>query len=62
VIVAGSVTGHTALAQAIVITLIVIEVVLVTVAAGVIIGIWRYHDALDTRKIRNINNEGISNE
>jgi NADH-quinone oxidoreductase subunit K len=62
VIVAGSVTGHTALAQAIVITLIVIEVVVVTIAAGIIIGIWRYHNTLDTRNIRNINDGGVSNE
>ncbi|MDD5583792.1 MAG: NADH-quinone oxidoreductase subunit K [Candidatus Omnitrophica bacterium] len=62
IIVAGFVTGHTALAQAIVITLIVIEVVVVTITAGIIIGIWRHNDSLDTRKIRHINDEGASNE
>ena len=36
IIVAGYVTGHIALAQSLVITLIIIEVVVIAVAAGVI--------------------------
>ncbi|MDD5194248.1 MAG: NADH-quinone oxidoreductase subunit K [Candidatus Omnitrophica bacterium] len=62
VIVAGAATGHIALAQVIVVTLIVIEVVVITIAAGVVIGIWRHNNSLDTRKIRQINDEGISDE
>ncbi|MGD0336142.1 MAG: NADH-quinone oxidoreductase subunit K [Candidatus Omnitrophota bacterium] len=51
-IVAGYVTGRTALIQALVITTIVIEAVLVAVTAGVILGIHRHTGSLDTRKMR----------
>jgi len=51
---AGYLTGQTALAQAFVITLIIIEVVVIAVAAGIVIGIFRHNDSLDTRKIKNL--------
>ncbi len=54
IIVAGYVTGHMALAQAIVITLIVVEVVFIVVATGVVIGLHRHNGTLDTRKLRNL--------
>jgi multisubunit Na+/H+ antiporter MnhC subunit len=54
IIVAGYVTGHMALAQAIVITLIVVEVVFIVVASGVVIGLRRHNGTLDTRKLRNL--------
>ena len=53
-VVAGSVTKHEALAQTLVITLIVIEVVMMTVAVGVVLGIHRHNNSLDARKIRNL--------
>ena len=54
IVVAGYITGRTALAQAMVITLIVIETVIVTVAVGVVLGIHRYHGTLDVRTIRSL--------
>ena len=54
IIAAGYVTGHIALAQAIVITLIVVEVVFIVVATGVVIGLHRHNGTLDTRKLRNL--------
>jgi len=54
IIVAGYITGHEALAQSMVITLIVIEAVVVTAAVGVILGIRSHNGSLDTRKIRNL--------
>jgi len=54
IVAVGFVSGHTALAQSLVITLIVVEVVFITVAIGVVIGIERHHDSLDVRKIRQL--------
>jgi multisubunit Na+/H+ antiporter MnhC subunit len=54
IILAGYVTGHTGLAQAMAITLIVIEVVLMVVAVGVVLGIFRHNRSIDARLIRNI--------
>ena len=54
VIVVGYVTGRTALTQALVVTFITIEVVVMAVAIGVVLGIRHYNNSLDTRKIRNL--------
>ena len=54
VITAGYITRHVALAQAIVITLIVVEVVFIVVATGVVIGLHKHNQTLDTRKLRNL--------
>jgi len=54
IITAGYVTGRMSLAQAIVITLIVVEVVFIVVATGVVIGLHRHNGTLDTRKLRNL--------
>ncbi len=54
IIVAGRVSGHDALAQAMVITLIVVEVVFIVVAVGIVMGLHRYNKTLDTRKLRNL--------
>lgn len=51
-IVAGYVTGRTGLAESLVITLIVIEVVVVTVAAGIIIGTFKRTGSLDVRELQ----------
>ena len=54
IVVAGFVSGHMALAQALVITLIVIEVVVMTVAAGVILNVYQHNKSLDVRNLRNL--------
>jgi multisubunit Na+/H+ antiporter MnhC subunit len=53
-VVAGYMTKHIALVQALIITLIVIEAVLITVAIGVVLGLHEKNDSLDTRRIRNL--------
>jgi len=50
----GYITGHEALAQSLVITLIVIEVVVITISVAVVVGIHSYNKSLDVRKIRNL--------
>lgn len=54
VIYCGYQTGNLALTQALVITIIVIEVVIMTVAAGVVVGIHRHNNSLDAREIRKL--------
>jgi len=53
-IVAGYITGRGALAQAIVITLIEIEVVVIAVMAGVILSIYRHTGSLDAENIKSL--------
>ena len=53
-IVAGYVTGRLALAQSVVITLIVIEVVVMAVMAGVILSIYRHTGSLDASNIKTL--------
>jgi multisubunit Na+/H+ antiporter MnhC subunit len=53
----GQLTGQMATAQSMVITLIIIEVVVLAVAAGIIINIFEHTDSLDVRKIFKKNNE-----
>lgn len=54
IIVCGYKSGNLALAQALVITIIVIEVVIITIAAGVVLGIHRHNNSLDARNIRKL--------
>ncbi|MFH0801941.1 MAG: NADH-quinone oxidoreductase subunit K [bacterium] len=54
IVLAGFATGHIALAQAYVVTLIVIEVVVIAVAAGIVIGVFRVNKSLDVTKLRNL--------
>ncbi len=54
IITVGFYSGQSAFAQAMVITLIVVEVVIMTVAVGVVIGIHRRCGSLDTHNIRNL--------
>ncbi len=54
IIVVGYATGYVAFAQSLVITLIVIEVAVITVAMGVILGLYRNNNSLDARKLRNL--------
>jgi NADH-quinone oxidoreductase subunit K len=53
-IVAGYVTRRMALAQSLVITLIVVEVVVIAIAAGIVIGAHGETDTLDTRNLSNL--------
>jgi multisubunit Na+/H+ antiporter MnhC subunit len=50
----GYVTGQMALAQSLIVTLIVIEVAVVAVAAGVVIGAYNHNGDLDVRKLQNL--------
>jgi len=51
---AGYLTGRMALAQTFIITMIVIEVVVIAVAAGIVIGVHRHNQSLDVRTLRNL--------
>ena len=53
-IVTGYASGKPALAQAFVITVIVIEVVLAVVAGGIALRIFRYNDNLDVRELKRL--------
>jgi NADH-quinone oxidoreductase subunit K len=46
-ILAGYLTGYTAFMQSLVITLIVIEVTVMVVAAGIILWVFRHHQTID---------------
>ena len=54
IIVAGSITGRIALAQSLVITIIVIEVVVAATAAGIALCVFRHTDSLDVRSLKNL--------
>ena len=54
IIVAGHITGRGALAQVIVITLIVIEIVVMVVAGGVALWAFRYNKTIDPRRLSNL--------
>lgn len=54
IIAAGFVTGKTALSQALVITLILVEVVIIAVAAGLVIGAYDKTGSLDAKDLRNL--------
>lgn len=54
IILAGYLNKEMGLAQAFVITLIIIEVVVIAVAAGIILGVFRHTGSLDTRNIKNL--------
>ncbi|MCX7006082.1 MAG: NADH-quinone oxidoreductase subunit K [Kiritimatiellaeota bacterium] len=53
-IVGGMASGHMALAQTLVITLIVIEVVVIVVGAGIVIAVFKHTGTLDVRRLRNL--------
>ena len=53
-LIAGKVSGHLALAQALIITVIVVEVVLVPVSAGLIYRIFAHNDSLDVTRVRKL--------
>ncbi|HWS30569.1 MAG TPA: NADH-quinone oxidoreductase subunit K [Clostridia bacterium] len=51
---AGYLTGDMATAQAFVITVIIIEVVLLVVATGIVLGAYRANGTLNTRELNNL--------
>lgn len=53
-IMVGYVTDRVALAQSIVITIIVIEVVIIAVAAGLSLQVFRHNDDLDVRRLQKL--------
>lgn len=53
-VVAGYITNQIALAQSLVITMIVIEVVVVAIAGGIALRVFRHNDDLDVRKLKNL--------
>jgi multisubunit Na+/H+ antiporter MnhC subunit len=54
IIASGYASGRLALAQSLVITLIVVEVVVISVAAGIVQNLYRKNESLDIRKSRNL--------
>jgi multisubunit Na+/H+ antiporter MnhC subunit len=54
IIVAGYVSNRVALAQSLVITLIVVEVVVIAMAAGIVFGIFKQIGSLNITKMRNL--------
>jgi multisubunit Na+/H+ antiporter MnhC subunit len=53
-IIAGNMVGKTALAQALVITVIIVEVVVISVAVGIILRLYQQNRSLDTTLLRNL--------
>jgi multisubunit Na+/H+ antiporter MnhC subunit len=54
IIVVGYATNHVAMAQALVITLIVVEVVVIAVEAGIVLNVFNHNDSLDVRNLRSM--------
>jgi multisubunit Na+/H+ antiporter MnhC subunit len=54
IVVAGYASGRLELAQALVITLVVVEVVVISVAAGIVQRVYGLNESLDIRKTRNL--------
>lgn len=54
IIIAGYVSRRTALAQSMAITVIVVEVVVISVAAGIVFGIFKQIGSLNITKMRNL--------
>lgn len=51
---AGYMTGNMAAAQAYVVTIIVIEVMILVVAVGILFGVYKANGTLDTKKLNNL--------
>ncbi|MDR3552340.1 MAG: NADH-quinone oxidoreductase subunit K [Clostridia bacterium] len=51
---AGYINGNMAAAQAYVITIIILEVVLLAVATGIVLGVYRRNGSLNARKLNNL--------
>jgi len=53
-ILAGALTHNMAQAQVFAIMMIVIEVIVTAIAAGIVIGVFRHSESLDTKDITNL--------
>ena len=53
-IIAGYASGRTSLSQALVITLIVVETVMIAVAMGIILSAYKHTKSLDTESLTNL--------
>jgi len=51
---AGALTGRMALAESFIITLIVLEVVAISVATGLVVGIFKHHGSARVRLLRDL--------
>ena len=51
---AGYMTGHVNVIQPVIITMIVVEAVIIAVAAGVVIAAYRANGTVDIRSLRNL--------
>jgi NADH-quinone oxidoreductase subunit K len=58
----GNLIHRTALAQALVINLIVFEVFFITVACGVVLSIYKHTQSLDTEVLRKLKSGGAAHE
>jgi NADH-quinone oxidoreductase subunit K len=54
IVAVGYATGNMALTQSLAITVIIIEVFVVAVAAGIIISLYRHHESLSVRNIEKL--------
>lgn len=54
IIAAGYIIGNTGFAQGMVITIIVVEVVLVVIAGGIAISVFKHNDSLDVRNLEKL--------
>ncbi len=51
---AGYLTGNVGAAEAYVITIIVVEVMILVVATGIVVGVYKNNGSLDTSKLNNL--------
>jgi NADH:ubiquinone oxidoreductase subunit K len=54
IIIAGYASGRTSLSQSLVITLIVVETVLIAVAMGIVLSVYKHTKSLDTKNVTNL--------
>ena len=54
IILVGYLTAQIALAQSLVITLIIVEVVVIAVAAGIVLGSFQHSDSLDVQQFKQL--------
>jgi NADH:ubiquinone oxidoreductase subunit K len=54
IIIVGHASGRTSLSQALVITLIVVETVLIAVAMGIVLSVYKHTKSLDTKSLTNL--------
>ena len=54
IIIAGNASGRTTISQSIVITLIVVETVLISVAMGIVLSVYRHTKSLETKNVANL--------